>query len=125
MENEDYDVSKIPSENEKKPEISDPEVEKEVQNMIDKRRKCILTVSKMVFSPLILQECIKGKKRLDLSSSRIDDLDALTISMYLTERQFDLELLHLGTNYFSDEGLINVLSGLQYHTNLKELYLGN
>jgi len=44
--------------------------------------------------------------------------------MYLSEREVDLELLHLGTNYFTDEGLINVLSGLQYHTNLKELYLG-
>jgi len=59
-----------------------------------------------------------------LNSSNIDDLDALTISMFLSEQYTYLELCHLGSNLFEDEGLINILSGLQWHTSLQELYLG-
>jgi len=88
------------------------EIEKEVDYIIENRKNCIR------------KECIKGKKRLDLGSSRIDDLDALTMSIYLNEQHVSLELLHLGANLITDEGLINILSGLQGDTNLKELYLG-
>ena len=69
---------------------------------------------------------MKAKKRLDLGSSRIDDLDTFTIALYLSEKHTNLELIHLGANLFGDEGLINILSGLQYHENsIREIYLGN
>jgi|HigsolmetaAR202D_1030399.scaffolds.fasta_scaffold107740_1 hypothetical protein len=68
---------------------------------------------------------MKAKKRLDLGSSRIDDLDAITITYYLTEKHTDLELIHLGANLITDDGLINIMSGVQYHqSSLRELYLG-
>jgi len=44
--------------------------------------------------------------------------------MFLSEQYTYLELCHLGSNLFEDEGLINILSGLQWHTGLQELYLG-
>ncbi len=69
---------------------------------------------------------MKAKKKLDLGSSRIDDLDTFTIALYLSEKHTNLELIHLGANLFGDEGLINSLSGLQYHENsIREIYLGN
>ena len=68
---------------------------------------------------------MKSKKWLDLSSSKIDDLDAVIVSLYLAEQHTKLEMVHLGTNLFTDEGLIDILSGLQWHIGLKELYLGN
>lgn len=66
-----------------------------------------------------------SKKRLDLGFSNIDDLDAYTIAMCLNEKEPILELLHLGANKLSGEGLRVILTGLQWHIKLKELYLGN
>lgn len=65
-----------------------------------------------------------AKKRLDLGCSNIDDLDAYTIATCLSEKDPILELLHLGANKLSGEGLRVVLTGLQWHDKLKELYLG-
>ena len=77
------------------------------------------------FDRVYEQECEKSKKRLDLGSSRIDDLDAITITFFLNEKKSNLELIHLGANLFGDDGLINIVSGLQWHREtLKEIYLG-
>jgi hypothetical protein len=105
------------SENKVKTEEIDPavlrEIDAEVEKAIETRKNCIRA------------ECEKSKKRIDLGSSRIDDLDALNISLYLNEQKSPIELFHVGANLLTDEGLINLLSGLQWHTNLKELYIGN
>jgi hypothetical protein len=52
-------------------------------------------------------------------------LDAITITYFLTERHTNLELIHLGANLISDDGLANIMAGLHWHAQtLKELYLG-
>ena len=35
------------------------------------------------------------------------------------------EIFHIGSNLLSGKGLETLCSVLEYHTNLKELYLGN
>lgn len=65
-----------------------------------------------------------AKKRLDMNCSDIDDLDAYTIAMCLNERAPTLELLHLGANKLTGDGLRTLTSSLGLHTNLRELYLG-
>lgn len=67
---------------------------------------------------------MEAKKRLDLNCSNVDDLDAYTITLCLNERPPTLELLHLGANKLTGEGLRIITSSLGLHTNLRELYLG-
>jgi hypothetical protein len=46
--------------------------------------------------------------------------------MFLAEnRENDLNILHLGLNSFNDDCFFDILSTLQWHSNLSELYLGN
>ncbi len=66
-----------------------------------------------------------AKRRLDLAWNKIDDLDAYTIGMCLSKKDSTLEIVHLGTNSLTDEGLKIILMGLQTHVKLRELYLGN
>jgi len=54
------------------PEDEDPQLSEELKQAIAQRRN------------VILKECEKARKRLDLSSSKIDDLDTINISNYLT-----------------------------------------
>jgi len=44
--------------------------------------------------------------------------------MCLSEKEPTLEIVHLGTNSLSDEGLRVIVTGLQSHVKLRELYLG-
>lgn len=55
----------------------------------------------------------------------INDLDALTISFFLNSKITNIEILHLGKNFLTSEGLIYILTALNLHTNLKEVYLGS
>ena len=54
----------------------------------------------------------------------MEDFDALTIGIYLQELHCNLEGLNLCSNRLSDEGVLSLYSGLQFHSNLTELYLG-
>ena len=63
------------------------------------------------------------KKNFDLSNLKIDDFDILTISIYLSDNLNEIESFNIGNNLITSEGLIYLLEGLQWHTNLKELYL--
>ena len=67
---------------------------------------------------------MEAKKRLDMNCSNIDDLDAYTIALCLNERPPTLELLHLGANNLTGEGLKIITSSLGLHVNMRELYLG-
>lgn len=67
---------------------------------------------------------MEARKSLDFGSSDINDLDCVAISMFMTEKHTNLRIVHLGSNQIEDEGLIDILSGLQWHTQLRELYLG-
>ena len=62
---------------------------------------------------------------MDLSACKIDDLDAFTVSLYLNEKQNEVEVFQIGANLLTDDGLVTILSGIQWHSNLKELHIGN
>ena len=61
---------------------------------------------------------------LDVSSSSIDDLDALAISIMLNQQIGKLEILDISSNQIGDEGFVSLLSALQWHPNLRELHAG-
>lgn len=62
---------------------------------------------------------------MDLGYSLIEDLDSLTIGMYLSEANFNAKVINLSQNKLTDHGLLNMLIGIQFHSNLQELYLNN
>lgn len=71
------------------------------------------------------RSCIESTWSLDLGSSEIDDFDAVTIGIYLNECHTNLRVISLSGNHLTDDGVLSLLIGMQFHSNLTELYLGN
>ncbi|CAD8174139.1 unnamed protein product [Paramecium octaurelia] len=94
-------------------EIDEEQFKKEFEEKVEKRKMWLL------------EELKNCGKFLDVSAKKLDDLDALTIALYLHECQIELTLFHIATNSISDRGFIDMLTGLQWHDKLKEIYIGN
>ncbi|CAD8160945.1 unnamed protein product [Paramecium octaurelia] len=94
-------------------EIDEEQFKKEFEERVDKRKQWLL------------EELKSCGKFLDVSAKKLDDLDALTIALYLHECQTELAVFHIGANSITDRGFIDMLTGLQWHDKLKEIYIGN
>jgi len=71
-----------------------------------------------------MKEFANNKKIIDFNSCQIDDIDASSISLSLKDSK-TLEIFQISNNDFTDIGLIDILSNLQWATCIKELYFGN
>ncbi|CAD8176657.1 unnamed protein product [Paramecium octaurelia] len=94
-------------------EIDEEQFKKEFEEKVEKRKQWLL------------EELKSCGKFLDVSAKKLDDLDALTIALFLHECQTELTVFHIGANQITDRGLIDMLTGLQWHDKLKEIYIGN
>ncbi|CAD8074695.1 unnamed protein product [Paramecium primaurelia] len=97
----------------KEKEIDEEQFKKEFEEKVEKRKQWLL------------EELKSCGKFLDVSAKKLDDLDALTIALYLHECQTELAVFHIGANQITDRGFIDMLTGLQWHDKLKEIYIGN
>ncbi|CAD8072947.1 unnamed protein product [Paramecium primaurelia] len=94
-------------------EIDEEQFKKEFEEKVEKRKIWLM------------EELKSCGKFLDVSAKKLDDLDALTIALYLHECQTELTLFHIAANSITDRGFIDMLTGLQWHDKLKEIYIGN
>ncbi|CAD8164581.1 unnamed protein product [Paramecium pentaurelia] len=94
-------------------QIDEEQFKKEFEERVEKRKQWLL------------EELKSCGKFLDVSAKKLDDLDALTIALYLHECQAELTVFHIGANSITDRGFIDMLTGLQWHDKLKEIYIGN
>jgi Ran GTPase-activating protein (RanGAP) involved in mRNA processing and transport len=70
----------------------------------------------------IEQEC--SKRKIDLTATGLEDLDALTIALFLIKSDNSIESLYLGSNSISDDGMEALAKSLSKHPELRHLYLG-
>lgn len=54
----------------------------------------------------------KFKHHIDLHSSELDDIDMITLAIYLAHHEHEIYTLHLGKNEISDEGILNLIGVL-------------
>ena len=54
------------------------------------------------------------REKIDLHASNLDDLDALTIAIKLTDREVPVKTIHLGSNSIGDEGFEAVSRSLSF-----------
>ncbi|KAM3131593.1 hypothetical protein pb186bvf_016257 [Paramecium bursaria] len=94
-------------------DINEEEFRREFENRVEQRKQWLLS------------ELKQSGKFLDISAKKLDDLDALTVALYLHECDQELQVFHIGCNQITDRGFIDMLTGLQWHNKLKEIYVGN
>lgn len=115
--------------NEQQPPNNEEVLLKKYEENISFRKIAIKTVIKynILFSHKNnnKKEFQKNKKIIDLSYFEFDDIDACSISDNLKENSQNIQVFQIANTYITDIGLINVLSNLQWCSNIREIHLGN